>query len=62
MPSDATALGEFSVSTDYLTTGTALAAATHVKIGDTTTECAADFVVIPQGTLSSSATGAAKDR
>ena len=60
MPSEG--LGEFSVSTDYLAPGTALAAATHVKIGDDAAQCAADFVVIPQGTLASSTTSAAKDR
>ena len=61
MPADTTALGEFSVSEDYPATGTTVAA-TDIKIGDATTECAADFVHIPQGTLASSTTSAAKDR
>merc|ERR1711971_539770 len=51
--------GEFSVSDNYPATGTTVAA-TDIKIGDG--DCAADFVHIPQGTLASSTTSAAKDR
>ena len=56
-----TALGEFSLSGDYTAVPTPLTAP-NINIGDATTECAADYVVIPQGTLVSSTTGAVKDR
>ena len=64
MPADTTALGEFSVSENYPTTGTTTVATADIKIGggDGATECDKDFVVIPQGTLSSSTFTAAKDR
>ena len=55
----AEAFGEFSVSEDYpASTVTALGSA--IKLGDT--DCAEDYVTIPQGTLASKADSLAKDR
>ena len=55
----AEAFGEFSVSEDYpASTVTALGSA--IKLGDT--DCAEDYVTIPQGTLASRADSLAKDR
>ena len=61
MPSDSTALGQFSVSEAYPSNTTPLGLTNNdIKIGDD--ECSADFVVIQQGTLASNTAGAAKDR
>ena len=59
MPSDGTAVGQFSVSEDY-PSGTPLTVSdADLQLGDG--ECSEDFVVIPQGTLTSATVGA-KDR
>ena len=60
MPSDGTAVGQFSVSEDYPSGTPPLTVSNaDLQLGDG--ECSEDFVVIPQGTLTS-ATEGAKDR
>ena len=60
MPSDNSAIGEFSVSENYPAPTATSLVVTDIKLGDG--DCAEDFVTIPQGSLASTKDSQSKDR